>query len=232
MLRAALTCAFMSAWLSTARGQHPEPPIEALDHTVWTVRDGAPSGVHVIAQSADGVLWLGAQTGLYRFDGVRFEPFEPPASQQLPALAISALLALPDSTLWIGYFMGGVSVLARGRLVHYSKRDGLPEGTITAIARDSAGDTWVATTTGLAHLHGGSWQRVGPERGYPGGMAPDLLVDRRGTLWAPTVSGVFVLPRGARRFVWQAPSLDPDALGAGLPPRPGHRTSLGRSVDQ
>ena len=141
-----------------------------------------------------------------------------PTPQPLPFLSISALLALPDSTLWVGYTFGGASVLARGRVVSYSQRDGLPEGTINAIARDSAGDIWAATTTGLARLYGGRWQRIGAESGYPGGPASDLLVDRRGTLWAPTGAGVFVLPRGAIRFVWQAPPLDAAGNGsAGIP---------------
>src|SRR5688572_14474752 len=169
--------------------------VRQLDHTSWSVRDGAPTGIRVLAQSADGVLWIGTATGLYHFDGVRFEPFEPPASQPLPSLSVIQLLALPDTTLWIGYNVGGVSLLARGQVVSYGQREGLPEGTINALAHDSAGNVWVATTTGLARLQGGRWQQVGPEAGYPGGMTSDLLVDRRGTLWAPTNAGVFVLPR-------------------------------------
>jgi len=217
-VRAAVACAFIAAAAPTLRGQRPPPAVGELEHTVWTIRDGAPPGVTAFAQSADGVLWIGATTGLYRFDGVRFELFEPPASQPLPFLSISALLALPDSTLWVGYTFGGASVLARGRVVSYSQRDGLPEGTINAIARDSAGDIWAATTTGLARLYGGRWQRIGAENGYPGGPASDLLVDRRGTLWAPTGAGVFVLPRGAIRFMRQAPPLDAAGNGsAGVP---------------
>jgi signal transduction histidine kinase/ligand-binding sensor domain-containing protein len=200
-----------------ALDRSPGPTLGELDHAVWTIRNGAPSGIRALAQSADGVLWIGTTTGLYQFDGIRFEPFEPPASQPLPALAVGQLLALPDNTLWIGYTAGGVSVLSHGRLVSYGQRDGLPEGGVTALARDSAGSIWAATTTGLARLAGGRWQRIGPESGYPGGMTADLLVDRRGTLWAPTNAGVFILPRGARRFVRQAPSLDPEGSGSGLP---------------
>src|SRR5258708_37016237 len=48
-------------------------------------------------------------------------------------------------------------------------------------------------------------------------MSTDLLVDRRGTLWAATSTGVFVLPSGAQRFVWWAPPLDVNANGGGTP---------------
>lgn len=202
---------------AVAQAQPAPPSARQLDHASWTIRDGAPTGVRAFTQSPDGVLWIGSATGLYRFDGVRFEPFEPPASQPLASLSITQLLALPDSVMWIGYGVGGVSRYARGRIVSYGTGDGLPEGTVNALARDSAGVVWVATTTGLARLQGSSWQRVGPESGYPGGMTSDLLVDRRGTLWAPTSAGVFVLPRGASRFLRQAPPLDPTGSGAGVP---------------
>src|SRR5262245_32857071 len=166
-VRAALMCALIAAAAPALRGQRPGPALEALDHALWTIRDGVPSGIHALAQSADGVLWIGTSTGLYQFDGVRFEAFAPPASQSLPSLGVAQLLALPDSTLWIGYTVGGVSMLSHGRLVSYGQRDGLPEGGITALARDSAGDIWAATTSGLARLDGGRWQPVGPESGYP-----------------------------------------------------------------
>jgi ligand-binding sensor domain-containing protein len=216
-VRAALMCAFISAAGPTARAQRPPPAIGELDHAAWTIRDGAPSSVYALAQSSDGMLWIGTTTGLYQFDGARFEPFEPPPGVVLPALSVSELLALPDGRLWIGYSRGGVSVLARGRVVSYGEREGVPAGTVTALAVDSARAIWAATTTGLARFSDDRWQRMGPEDGYPDGMTSDLLVDRRGTLWAATSAGVLVLTRGATRFALHAPPLDPTGSGAGAP---------------
>ena len=215
---AALTCVLItSAAVPTLRGQRPGPAVGGLDHAAWTIRDGAPSGVTALAQSADGMLWIGTTTGLYQFDAVRFEHFEPRAAQPLPSRSISALLALPDSTLWIGYLLGGASALTHGRVVSFSQRDGLPDGAVTAFARDSAGDIWLATSRGLARLHGLQWQRMGAESGYPGGMTRHLLVDRRGTLWAQTNAGIVILPRGASRFIHQGPPLDRASIGGGIP---------------
>jgi signal transduction histidine kinase len=215
LARVAFMCVVVPVATSMARAQHPGPAVAELDHATWTIRDGAPTGINALAQSADGVLWIGAMTGLYQFDGARFEAFEPPAGQTMPSLSVSALLALPDGVLWIGYSRGGASRVARGRLVHYDQRAGLPDGSVTAFARDSAGDIWAATTTGLARFRGDRWQRIGTESGYPGGMTSDLLVDRRGTLWAPTTGGVFTLPRGATTFERGAVSLDPAGSGGG-----------------
>jgi signal transduction histidine kinase/ligand-binding sensor domain-containing protein len=212
---AALVCASILAAGSAARAQRP-PAIGELDHVAWTIRDGAPTGIRALAQSADGMLWLGTTTGLYQFDGVKFESFDA-SGVSLPSLVVSALLALPDGKLWIGYTMGGASMLERGRLVSYAARDGVPDGGINAFAVDSAGDVWAATTTGLGRFHQGRWQGIGSETGYPGGMTSELLVDRRGALWAPASTGVFVLERGGTRFTVRAPSLDPNGSGGGVP---------------
>lgn len=210
--------AALAAIASRALAQQDNLSVGSLDHTVWTIREGAPAGIHVVRQTADGVLWLGTMGGLYRFDGVHFEPFEPRAPQSLSSLVINQLLALPDSALWIGYGFGGVSVLAHGQVVSYGVRDGIPLGALTALAADSVGGVWASTTTGLAYLQGGRWHRVGAESGFPdAGMTSDLVVDRRGTLWATTSHGVFVLARGAHRFTLEGPPLDAHGSGYGAP---------------
>ena len=187
--------------------QAPGQTLAQLAHRAWTAEDGAPGMIGSLAQTTDGFLWLATTTGLFRFDGVRFERYEPPAGQALPANGVSTLLALPDGPLWIGYGLGGVSVLAGGRLVSYGEGDGLPAGTVTAFARDSAGTMWAATTRGLARLVGDRWQPAGLADGYPGGFTTELTVDRRGTLWAVATAGVYARPRGALRFERRAPPL-------------------------
>src|SRR2546426_1973696 len=197
-------CAF-ACFASVLDAQRPGPTLTQLDHKAWTIRDGAPPNVLALAQSADGVLWIGTQSGLYRFDGVRFEESGPPAGQSLPSQFITALLAVPDGSMWIGYVRSGASIIAADRLAHFGQNEGLPPGSITAFARDSSGAIWAATTTGLARLDGTRWRTLGAESGYPGGMTADLLVDRRGTGWAAGGRGVVVLPPPAPRFAGGGP---------------------------
>ena len=134
-------------------------------HTAWRVQDGAPGAVRDLAQGADGVFWIASERGLFQFDGVRFERFEPPPGQTLLPHAPHVLLALPDTSLWIGHFTAGVSVIHRGRIVTYGTEDGLPGGAVTAIARDSGGTMWAATSRGLARLVGGGGRRSTPPPG-------------------------------------------------------------------
>jgi ligand-binding sensor domain-containing protein len=44
-------------------------------HSRWTLREGAPPSIHLIASHADGFLWLGTSHGLYRVERTQFEPY-------------------------------------------------------------------------------------------------------------------------------------------------------------
>jgi signal transduction histidine kinase/ligand-binding sensor domain-containing protein len=206
----------MGARSSAAQGRLIAAATPPWKHASWMLRDGTPTPVLAIAQSTDGTLWIGTPTGLYQFDGVRFQEYTPSAAPGMLERSIAALRALPDGSLWIGYSHGGASRLQGDRLQNYGDREGIPRGSINAFARDSAGVIWVATTSGLARLVDGHWQRIETGSGFPGGMTTDLLVDRRGTLWAAQSSGVFTLRRGSARFSYVAPSLDRPPGGFGM----------------
>src|SRR5580658_7506848 len=54
---------------------NPSLDISQYAHTSWTFRNGFLNGaVYAIAQTPDGYLWLGTQSGVVRFDGVRVAP--------------------------------------------------------------------------------------------------------------------------------------------------------------
>src|SRR5215469_7604140 len=88
----------------------PSLDITQYAHTAWTVRGGFSLGnIYAIAQTADGYLWLGGEFGLFRFDGVRAVPWQPPGGQYLPDRFAFRLLSARDGTLWIGTFSGLVT---------------------------------------------------------------------------------------------------------------------------
>ncbi len=77
----------------------PSLDISQYAHTAWNVRDGFSLGaIFAMAQTPDGYLWLGAENGLFRFDGIRSIPWQPPAGQHLPQNPYSLLVAR-DGTL-------------------------------------------------------------------------------------------------------------------------------------
>ncbi len=71
--------------------------------------------VQCLFQDRAGFLWVGAQNGLYRYDGVRFTHFG--ASDGLPAAIIEAVTETADGTLWAATRAG----LARFNGVSFEK---------------------------------------------------------------------------------------------------------------
>ena len=207
-----LTLIAATAATSAAHAQEPAQTLSQLYHTAWTMRDGAPGGIEALAQTPDGFLWLGSGTGLFRFDGVRFELFEAPPGQAMPSVNVSALLATRDSGLWVGYRFGGVSLIRQGIIRSYAEHDGLPRGSVLKFAQDAEGATWVGATGGLARLDGDRWHTLGPREGLPEGAATAVLADRQGRFWVSADAGVFVRGKGATRFERVAPPLNPSGV--------------------
>lgn len=185
---------------STAAALGRDRTIAQLHHTVWTVKDGAPADIWALVQSRDGYLWLGTGTGLYRFDGVRFERFEPRPGEQFRSNNVTALTLLPSGDIWIGFFYGGASVLSKERLAHYTEQDGFPHGMVIRLAQDQDGVLWAAARGGLARFEKGRWRTIGNEWNYPSARADWVFVDPEGTLWVTTGDTLMFLRKGARRF--------------------------------
>ena len=174
--------------------------LEQLHHTAWLTRDGAPAQVESLAQTEDGTLWLGSPTGLFRFDGLQFERFQPPPGQSGTTGSVSTLFAQPGSGLWIGYRFGGVGWWNRGKLRHFGRGDGLPPGTVTAVAADAQGRIWAGTTVGIVRFDGKRWSTPPEAYGYPAGPTYALHTDSAGALWAAAEGGTWRLASGAARF--------------------------------
>jgi ligand-binding sensor domain-containing protein len=100
----------------TAHALDPARALTQYGHRSWKTEGGEmPAAPLVLAQTADGYLWLGTRAGLTRFDGARFTRWQPPTAQMLASSNITTLLATPDNSLWIGTD-AGLSHLHDGKL--------------------------------------------------------------------------------------------------------------------
>jgi signal transduction histidine kinase/ligand-binding sensor domain-containing protein len=176
--------------------------IKSLYHTVWKVRDGVPNDIVAIQQTRDGYLWLGTGEGLFRFDGVRFERYQPNGGGELFSSRISALFVTKDGGLWIAHQGRGVraSFLQNGEVRNYASPDPLHPGTILAFAQSPDGTMWAATDYGLERLEGAHWIDVGQHYDGASSYPETVLVDHRGTLWVNTRAGLLYRPLGQSQF--------------------------------
>src|SRR5437016_2465748 len=58
-----------------ASGLNPEHKLTQYVHRIWQTQPGLPqTAIFAVSQTRDGYLWLGTESGVVRFDGVRFTP--------------------------------------------------------------------------------------------------------------------------------------------------------------
>ena len=194
---------------SPALALDPSLDISQYAHTAWTFRNGFLNGaVYAIAQTSDGYLWLGTQSGVVRFDGVRAVPLALPAGQQLPSTAVGALLAARDGTLWIGT-LDGLASWNNGRLTEY------PALAHQTFSRSSRGGTEPCGRAASevrressARFASGSATCYGDD-GSLGAAVPSLYEDTDGSLWVGAVTGIWRWNPGPPHAIWQYQSRTP-----------------------
>ena len=83
---------------------HAVDPDRALSQYIrdqWGREKGFPGGlVNAITQTADGYLWIGAEKGLVRFDGLSFRLLQPTGSNPGTGPTVLGVAAAPDGSLW------------------------------------------------------------------------------------------------------------------------------------
>jgi signal transduction histidine kinase/ligand-binding sensor domain-containing protein len=159
-------------------GRTGPSPNWQVGHDYWTSRDGAPGDIQALAQTNDGFLWIGSPSGLFRFDGTRFERFTPLVGDSLLSTNVMCLLAPPSGGLWIGYTFGGFSFLDNGRVTNYAL-----DVPVRYLARSRNGVVWAATSAGLWKFEAARWQPVGVDWNAPTGAVLQIAFDAEGTLW-------------------------------------------------
>ena len=172
---------------------------------VWRAQDSVRLAfTSNLVETRDGYLWLSSQSGLTRFDGVRFTVFNGrtlPPLRGHPDLEIYPLLEDADGALWIGTD-DGLFTLTGGQLEPAASVTSVTD-QVNAAAQDARGTIWAVTRTGrmLRISRGGAAVEVrGGSNAYAGS---GVTVDAADDVW-------FVVPaRGAYRVHHDSVSVVP-----------------------
>jgi ligand-binding sensor domain-containing protein len=184
---------------SRAFALNPTLDVSQYAHTAWTVRDGFGKDFFLsIAQTPDGYLWLGTDSGLLRFGGVRAVSWQPPAGQQLPGIDIPTLLVTRDGALWIGTGNG----LARwkdGKLITWAELSGQ---RISSLLQDREGAVLIGSRAGTMAGRFCAFQneRLQCLDGFSGSGVRSLYEDSRGNLWVGVDNGLWKGKPGRSAF--------------------------------
>lgn len=170
------------------------------------VLDDAGPRDSVLALATDGGRWLfaGGTRGVRAvlLDGHAADRVDSVIDRRLRTIraTVRGLRARRDRTLYIETAEGSWifslrdSSLARARredAPHAFLRTRLPGRTIRKMARDCAGDYWLATDSGLVRLGDTGQDAYGIENGLPAHNLRTVCLDREGGVWCGGEDGLF-----------------------------------------
>ena len=111
---------------------------------VYSSNNGLPCGeANDIAQTNDGVLWIGTYAGLYRYNGREFRWVDDFDSVR----NVNCLYVDEEGRLWIGTNDAGQSIVIREKVVNVlNQQSGLPSNSVRCIVRATDSYYYVGTT--------------------------------------------------------------------------------------
>ncbi|WP_051192107.1 HD domain-containing phosphohydrolase [Butyrivibrio sp. VCB2001] len=118
--------------------------------SVYSSNNGLPCGeANDIAQTNDGVLWIGTYAGLYRYNGREFRWIDNYESVK----NVNCLYVDEEGRLWIGTNDNGLSIVIREKVVNVlDQSTGLPSNSVKSIVRATDGYYYIGTSGSMQIL--------------------------------------------------------------------------------
>ena len=118
--------------------------------TVYSSKNGLPCGeANDIAQTNDGILWIGTYAGLYRYNGREFRWMDDFDSVR----NVNCLYVDAEGRLWIGTNDKGLSICINETITNVVDQDkGLPSNSVRSIIQSSDGYYYIGTTGSMQIL--------------------------------------------------------------------------------
>ncbi|NIJ21654.1 signal transduction histidine kinase/ligand-binding sensor domain-containing protein [Sphingomonas naasensis] len=170
-------------------------------HQRWSAESDAPRPVFALAQDKSGYLWIASASGLFRFDGIRFESVS--AGVDLIAQgAPSAILVRSNGEVWTNFERSRRFAVYRDGKLRFLRAPVAP-ARVQAMQEAADGTIWVLTErigTPLLRFRDGKWTTFGLEAGAPLDNPFGMQVAPDGAVWISFTGSVARLPRNGRRL--------------------------------
>ena len=162
--------------------------------TVYSSSNGLPCGeANDIAQTNDGLLWIGTYAGLYRYNGREFRWMDNYESVR----NVNCLYVDAEGRLWIGTNDNGLSICIREKIANVvDQTQGLPSNSVRSIIQSADGYYYIGTTSSMQVLTLNSGLKTESTL-YEVNYADDIAADSVGHVAAVTSNGrLFLLKEG------------------------------------
>ncbi len=152
---ALILCLILGMSFSTTVKAQDGAVVESIDYndyvqSIYSSNNGLPCGeANDIAQTNDGVLWIGTYAGLYRYNGREFRWVDNYESVK----NVNCLYVDEEGRLWIGTNDNGLSIAIREKIVNVvDQKSGLPSNSVRSIVRATDGYYYIGTTGSMQIL--------------------------------------------------------------------------------
>ncbi|NOY23139.1 MAG: diguanylate cyclase [Acidobacteria bacterium] len=159
--------------------------------TTWQAKDGLPQEtLTAIAQTTDGAIWIGAPSGLIRFDGTHFRKIPLPTNATPGDHYVTGLLADSENGIWYTT-RNNLFYLKNDVFLRWGAEDGLPAGGALGLAKIGPHTLALATEQGVLKFELAT-RKVVPLHTIETNTASALTIahGRGARVWAGTMRGL------------------------------------------
>jgi signal transduction histidine kinase/ligand-binding sensor domain-containing protein len=142
------------------------PLADQFVRTDFTVDDGLPDNVvNCIAQTSNGLLWVGTGSGLVTFDGREFTRIDLDTGGSVPQGVVHAMIASSQGDLWVGTD-AGVVLLHKQSLDRFNATGktfyqlGSESDQVMELMETRTGVLWAGTRSGLYRFTNGRFVQM------------------------------------------------------------------------
>jgi PAS domain S-box-containing protein len=195
-----LAVALVGCFLSRTSALDPNRMMSQYAREQWAIEGGSAGGiVRAIAQTTDGYLWIGTDSGLVRFDGFNFRAAPFSSTGLFSNARVLGLTKDSDGNLLVRLQGSGILRQSNG---HFESVTSDPEpraSYVTAMWGETNGSVLLSDLKdGLLRYRGGRLEVLAQRTTLPGfSLVVSLAETSDGNIWMGTLgTGLFYLAQG------------------------------------
>lgn len=180
-----------------------------------SIKDGlSQSSPNCIFQDSRGLIWIGTEDGLNKFDGYTFTVYKPETNNP-GSISNSRILSIAEDqagNLWIGTNGGGLNLYNRNSNQFQHFQPGTPDepavagSIIYCLLPLPNGELWIGTENGLSVFNQQLGKFTDPAREYPALQTWSSIIvraletDRNSIVFAGTNQGLYRFDTGQKQL--------------------------------
>ncbi len=184
--------------------------------------------VRSVFQDSKGVLWIGGECDLFRYDGSTLTNYD--IKDDLGrGVTIKKIVEDKAGNIWCGT-TGGITRIDGKSITSFGEQHGLISCDVWSMVVDASGVIWIGSIEGVCRFDGKTFSPFAipeaepdPTRGVTSGkFVHCMTVDRKGQVWFGTNGGAYVYDGKTLTHISERDGLPNNAVGSILEDKSGN----------